>query len=119
MTKRILNSLGQPYGTLLTCVSGVLKQANEQREKRPVLHALTIETPVDVVCEHRQLTKALLLSPARQSPITHARGLIAHIGFHTLRLKGVDIARAVNLSPAAVSTLAVRGTGDPAKEEIM
>jgi hypothetical protein len=76
-------------------------------------------TAGDRVLFEKEFTKTLLVSPSKKSPITHARCLIAHIGFHALRLKGVDIAKVLNLSPAAVSKLAARGTGNPAEEEIM
>ena len=44
---------------------------------------------------------------------TQGRAIISHIVFDTLRLRGVDIARWLEVTPAAVSRLAGRGRADP------
>lgn len=99
-------------------VTAVLKQANEQYEKKQLLHTFDIGTLITVVCGHLHVDRALLLSPVKQRQVSRARSLISHIAFTTLRLKGVDIARSLGLSPAAVTKLAARGRSDPLREEI-
>ena len=98
-------------------VSTVLKQANEQYQKNRLL-AINIETLIMFVCDHLHIDASLLLSPVKQRQVALARSLIAHIAFTTLRLTGVEIARALRLSPSAVSKLAAKGRIDPLREDI-
>lgn len=99
-------------------VSTVLKQANEQYQKNRLL-AINIETLIMFVCDHLHIDVSLLLSPVKQRQVARARSLIAHIAFTTLlRLTGVEIARALRLSPSAVSKLAAKGRIDPLREDI-
>jgi putative transposase len=101
-------------------VASVLKQANENYARKTVakMQGLDLEGLITVVCDHFGLNPALLKGPAKQSPIAHARAIISHIAFDTMRLKGVDIARQLHLTPAAVSKLAAKGRADPLAGEI-
>jgi REP element-mobilizing transposase RayT len=96
-------------------VASVLKQANEDYARNTVakMQGPDLEGLIAAVCDHLGLNPFLLKSPAKQSPIARARAIIAHIAFDTVRLKGVDIAQALQLTPAAVSKLAAKGRIDP------
>ena len=96
-------------------VSTVLKQANEQYEKKRLFD---METLIMFVCEYLHIDKSLLLSPVKQGQVARARSLIAHIAFNVLRLTGVSIAGSLGLSPSAVSKLAAKGRIDPLQEQI-
>jgi REP element-mobilizing transposase RayT len=95
-------------------VASVLKKANEDYEKKISVRTqhLDIEKIIDVVCEHLGLNPALLNSPSKQTHITRARAIISSIAFDTLRLKGVDIAQRLNLTPTAISKLSAKGRTD-------
>ena len=96
-------------------VASVLKQAHEQHERKVVVD---IDTLIAHVCDRLSIDELLLLSPVKQRQVSRARSLIAHIAFDRLKLRGVDIARSLALSPAAISKLAARGRIDPLREEI-
>jgi len=101
-------------------VTSVLKKANEDYEKKISAGAqhLDIEKIIDVVCGHLGLNPALLNSPSKQTHITHARAIISSIAFDTLRLKGIDIAQRLNLTPTAISKLSAKGRTDRSAIEI-
>jgi putative transposase len=100
-------------------VSSVLKQANEDYERKSLARQeLTIDRLITVVCDHFSLDPSLLTSQGKQSAVSRARAVVAHIAFDVLRFKGVDIARALNLSPPAISRLAARGRTDSSIGEI-
>jgi hypothetical protein len=46
------------------------------------------------------------------------KSFLAHIAFDTLRLKGIEIADRLNLTPSAVSRLATKGRTDRSLAEI-
>jgi len=95
-------------------VTSVLKKANEDYEKKISARTqhLDIEKIIDVVCEHLGLNPAFLNSPSKQTHITRARAIISSIAFDTLRLKGIDIAQRLNLTPTAISKLSAKGRTD-------
>jgi hypothetical protein len=101
-------------------VTSVLKKANEDYEKklRAGTQHIDIEKIIDVVCEHLGLNPALLNSPSKQIHITRARAIISSIAFDTLRLKGIDIAQRLNLTPTAISKLSAKGRTDRSAIEI-
>jgi len=101
-------------------VASVLKQANENYERKTAakIKGLDLESLATVVCNHFAMNPAMIKSPSKQSLIARARAIISHIAFDTLRLRGVDIARELNLTPAAVSKLAVKGRTDQSAGEI-
>jgi putative transposase len=96
-------------------VTSVLSQASEAYARKTVasMRGLDLEGLITVVCDYFGLNPVLLKSPAKQSPIARARAIISHIAFDTVRIRGVDIAQQLYLTPAAVSKLAVRGRVDP------
>jgi putative transposase len=97
-------------------VASVLKRANEQ--KTLARREPTVDKLITVVCDHFSLAPSLLASQGKRSHVSRARAIVSHIAFDVLRLKGVDIARALNLSPPAISRLAARGRTDPLVGEI-
>ena len=64
------------------------------------------------------LTHARLKSPSKQSRVARAWVLTSSIVSDTLRLRGVEIALSLNLTPSAVSKLAAKGHDDPLSDEI-
>ncbi len=101
-------------------VTSVLKQANEDYEKKIGVknQDFDIEKIIHFVCEHLSLNPLLLNSPTKQPSITRARAIISSIAFDTLRLKGVDIAQRLNLTPTAISKLSAKGRADQLGNEI-
>jgi putative transposase len=100
-------------------VASVLKQANEDYEQGILARQkLTIEKLITVVCDYFSLDPSLLVSQGKQSHVSRARAVVAHIAFDVLRFKGTDIAHALSLSPPAISRLAARGRTDSSNGEI-
>ena len=54
----------------------------------------------------------------QERPQARARALISSVASDTLRLRGVEIARSLNLTPSAVCKLAAKGRDDSLSEEI-
>lgn len=101
-------------------VLSVLAKADEEYAARKTAanRGFDLQRLVTAVCTHVDLHELLLTSPGKERRVSRVRAVIAHIAFHVLRLKGVDIADHLNLSPAAVSRLAQRGRRDPLSETI-
>jgi REP element-mobilizing transposase RayT len=101
-------------------VASVLKQANEDFERRTVanMQGLSLERLIAVVCDHFCLDPAMLGSPTKQPSAARARAITSHLAFDVLRLRGVEIARQLNVTPSAVSKLAAKGRTDPSSGEI-
>lgn len=95
-------------------VISVLKKANKDYVKMvgDRTQNLDIEKIISVVCDHLGLNPAVLNSPSKQTHITRARAIISSIAFDTLKLKGVDIAQRLNLTPTAISKLSAKGRND-------
>lgn len=99
--------------------ASVLKKANEEHEKlRVESQHFDIEKIINIVCEHLGLNPRILTSPSKQTNIARARAIISTIAFDTLRIKGVDIAARLNLTPAAISKLSAKGRNDQLGNEI-
>lgn len=101
-------------------VASVLKQANEDYERKTAaaLQSIDLARLTAIVCDYLGLNPTALKSPAKQSLITRARVIISCIAFDTLRLRGVDIAQYLNVTPSAVSRLAGKGRNDLSVDEI-
>ncbi len=101
-------------------VASILKQAGEAYERRTLAkrQRFDLEKLVAVVCDRLGLEPAMVKGPGKQSDVACARAIISHIAFHTLRLRGVDIAQGLRLTPSAVSKLAAQGRAEPLSEEI-
>ena len=101
-------------------VASVLKQANEDYERRGVAttQGMDLVRLIAIVCDHFGLDSAMLKSPSKQSHISRARAITSSIAFDTLKFRGIDIARQLNVTPAAVSKLAAKGRTDLSTREI-
>lgn len=101
-------------------VASVLGQANEDYKKKAIaaLHGIDMVRLAAIVCDCFGLNPVILKSPSKQSHISRVRGIISHIAFDILRLRGVDIAKQLNVTPAAVSKLVAKGRADPSSEGI-
>lgn len=96
-------------------VASVLKHAHEEYERRT---DIDLERLAAIVCDQLGMNPEMLKSPTKQISVARARAIISHVAFNTLRLRGVDIARQLYVSPAAVSKLAAKGRSDPAVGKI-
>jgi putative transposase len=99
-------------------VSSLLKKANEHYERKTASHGIDLEKLILVACTYLDISPALLKSPSKPSVVTRARAIVSAIAFDTLRVKGTDIARAFNLTPAAVCRLTAKGRADSLKEDV-
>lgn len=101
-------------------VDSVLKQANENHERKiaATIQGIDMVRLIGIVCDHFGLNPATFKSPSKQSHIVLARAIISGIAFDTLRIRGIDIARQLNVTPAAVSRLAAKGRCNPLTGEI-
>ncbi len=99
-------------------VESILRQAGEQREMKVPDDAPGIDALVAAICDRLDVDESLLTAPVRQRRVARARSVISHIAFNILRLRGVDIAARLHVSPSAVSKLAVRGRREAEREEI-
>lgn len=101
-------------------VTSVLKRAGEdyERRTRAAISGLDIEGIISIVCERCGLDRSLLPGREKKVPIVRARALVCHVSFNMYGLKGVDIAKALNMTSSGVSRLAQRGRNDPLSVEI-
>ena len=99
-------------------VSSLLKKANEHYERKTASRGIDLETLILAVCAHVDIRPTLLKSPSKSSVVTRARAIVSAIAFDTLRVKGTDIARTLNLTPAAVSRLTAKGRADSLREDV-
>ena len=100
--------------------ASILKKANEDYGKRigAETKQFNLEKIITAVCKHFDLKPNHVDSPSKKPHITRARAIISSIAFDILRLKGVDIARRLNLTPTAISKLSAKGRADQSVNEI-
>ena len=92
-------------------VESVLKQANEEYEKKTFAMAkgLDIDTLVGAVAKYFGIDRDIMKSSSKQRTVSRARAIICYLAVDKLMISGADAARKLNLSPSAVSKPAVRG----------
>ena len=86
--------------------------------KERIIHHADMETLIATACAHAGIDRSLIESPGKKHDVSRIRAVIAHVAFDILRMKGVDIAGHLNISPSAISKLAQRGRGDALSEEV-
>jgi REP element-mobilizing transposase RayT len=101
-------------------VESVLQKANEELEMKALVLAkgLDIDHLITVVTDHFDIDKQQLLSQSRIYVISRARSIICCLAIDKLMKSGASVARALNLSPSAVSKLAHRGRKEDLCDEI-
>jgi REP-associated tyrosine transposase len=89
-------------------VGGVLRKAGEEWESqtgpRPSLKAL-----INTVSEAFDLSSQQLKSRSRRKPIVDARSVLARVAVRNHGYKGIEVAKALSLSPSSVSRIVESG----------
>jgi putative transposase len=95
-------------------VESVLKQANEQLEKKTLALAkgLDLDQLIQTVADQLEVDPTLIKSSSRQRALAQARSIICSLAVDKLKTSGATVARKLELSPSAVSKLASRGRQD-------
>jgi hypothetical protein len=101
-------------------VDSVLKQANEEYEKKTfaMARSLNLDKLIAAVADHFEIDPSLLASSSRQRTVARARSIICAMAVDKLMISGANVASMLSLSPSAVSKLASRGRKDSRKEKI-
>ena len=101
-------------------VESVLKQANEEYEKKTLAMAkgLDLDTLVGAVAKQFSIDPDIIKSSSKQRTVARARSIISYLAIDKLMISGADVARKLNLSPSAVSKSAVRGRVDRFRKQI-
>ena len=95
-------------------VDSVLKRANEQYEQK----TLALAKGIDLnklfisVCEYFNMEPEPIKSSTRGRIVARIRSIICCLAVDHLMINGREVARALKLSPSAVSKLATRGRSD-------
>jgi chromosomal replication initiation ATPase DnaA len=92
-------------------VESVLKEANEQFEKKTLAMAkgLDLEKLIFSVADRLEVDPNLINSSSRQREVAQARAIICCLAVDRMKISGAEVARKLDLSPSAVSKLASRG----------
>ncbi|MCP4627118.1 MAG: transposase [bacterium] len=92
-------------------VESVLKEANEQFEKKTLAMAkgLDLEKLIFSVADLLEIAPILINSSSRQRGVAQARAIICCLAVDRMKISGAEVARELDLSPSAVSKLASRG----------
>ena len=89
-------------------VSNVLKEFDEFEEKRKG-YSLTLDELIDRIARRFNIDKAHITSNMRQRNISMARCLISFFALYAMQCSGANVAKALNVSRAAVSKASQRG----------
>jgi putative transposase len=102
-------------------VESVLKNANEAYEKRMRFRSkgIRIETIIDAASEYFEIKGDEIKSPSRRRKIARARAVISMAAIDQAGFTGADVARALNLTPSAISKLVLRVRNDPALKAVV
>lgn len=101
-------------------VDSVLKQANEEYEKKTfaIAKGLNLDKLITAVTDQFEIDPGLLDSSSRQRTVSRARSIICAIAVDKLKISGANVASMLSLSPSAVSKLVSRGRKDSRREKI-
>jgi len=83
-------------------VSGVLKNANENAERK-ANYNISLAELIHRVCNKLDIKTSELMLDIRRPPYNQARAIISYFSIHELDCKGSDVAKALNVSRASVS----------------
>jgi len=97
-------------------VETVLKNTNEEYERRSRFRAkgLSLEKIIDAVSGYFEVKRDEIKSQSRRRAVARSRAVISTVAIDHMGFSGVDVARALNLTPSAVSKLVSRTRNDPA-----
>jgi len=101
-------------------VENVLKQANEEYEKKTLAKArgLDLNTLIDAAAKHFDIDSEILKGSSKQRTVSRARSIICYLAINKMGISGATIARRLMLSPSTVSKSAVRGQIDRLTKQI-
>lgn len=101
-------------------VEAVLKQADEEYEKRTLIRVkgISLEKTIAAVANNYGIGPDILKSASRHRVVAQARSIICFLAVDRLKITGAEVAHRLNLSPSAVSKLADRGRRDRRRKEI-
>jgi putative transposase len=101
-------------------VESILKNANEAYEKRTRSRArgLHLENIIDAASEYFEIKRDEIRSPSRRRKIARARAVISIAAIDQAGFNGAEVARALNLTPSAISKLVLRVRNDPALKAV-
>jgi len=89
-------------------VSNVLKKLDEFDEERKG-YSLTLDELIDRIARRFNIDKAHITSNMRQRNISMGRCLISFFALYAMQCSGANVAKALNVSRAAVSKASQRG----------
>jgi hypothetical protein len=89
-------------------VSGVLKNANENTERK-ANYNISLAELIHRVCKKLDIKTRELMLDIRRPPYSQARAIISYFSIHELGCRGSDVAKALNVSRASVSKAMSRG----------
>ena len=96
-------------------VETVLKNANEEYEQRSRFRSkkLSLEKIIDTVSGYFEITSDEIKSQSRRRAVARSRAVISIVAIEQMGFSGADVARALNLTPSAISKLILRARNDP------
>jgi len=101
-------------------VESVLKQANEEYEKKTyaIAKGLDLDKLIAMVADYFEINASLLSTSSRQRIVARARSIICALAVDRLAVSGAHVASMINLSPSAISKLVSRGRKDSSRNKI-
>jgi putative transposase len=101
-------------------VENVLKQANEEYEKKTLAKAkgLDLDTLIDAVAKYFDIASKILKGSSKQRTVSRARSIICYLAINKMGISGAAIARKLMLSPSTVSKSSARGQTDSLTKQI-
>ena len=101
-------------------VENVLKQANEEYEKKTLVKAkgLDLDILVDAVAKCFHVDSKILKGSSKQRTVSRARSIICYLAINKMGISGATIARKLMLSPSTVSKSSARGQTDSLTKQI-
>ncbi len=95
-------------------VESVLEKANEEYEKRTIATAkgFSLEKVLDIVAGYFDLDSNILTLPGRGRKVSRARSIFCVLAIDLFGYSGAEVARALSLTPSAVSKSVVKGRED-------
>ena len=96
-------------------VETVLRNANEEYERqvRYRSRGLSLEKIIDAVSGYFEIERDEIKSQSRRRAVARIRALISIVAIDQVGLSGADVARALNLTPSAISKLVLRARNNP------
>lgn len=101
-------------------VESVLKQANEEYEKKTlaVAKGLDLDMLISTVSKHFSIEPEIIKSSSKQRSASRARSIICYLAVDKLMISGADFVLKLYLSPSAVSKSTARGHTDSLAKQI-